>query len=95
VDNESPKPGGDFADAFTDETRFGAVWALLWLVMKPERHAVALALVGDKSHDEVGGEAIKRWAEPQLVAFRRDKNVPPIPWPRVAKILRHLPCNQG
>jgi hypothetical protein len=90
----------EFADAddgtASSETGFGTIWALLWLVMQAERHAVALAIIGDKTDDAAGAESLRRWAEPQLDACRRDGAVPPIPWPRVARILRdHLPANEG
>jgi hypothetical protein len=85
----------EVTDAFTDDPEFGTIWALLWLVAKSERHAVARAIVGDKSHDEVGAESLRKWAEPQLAALRRDEGVPTIPWLRVARILRKLSCNKG
>ena len=57
---------------------------------------MALALIGAKRDDAVAGEALEQWAEPQLVAFRRDEDVPMIPWRRVARILRdRLPANVG
>ena len=93
---EVRKAADDFTDAFTDETGFGTAWALLWLISKAERHVVALALIGAKQNDAVAGEALREWAEPQLVVVRRDEDVPVIPWRRVAKILRnHLPANVG
>jgi hypothetical protein len=97
VDNEVHEVGDDaVTDDVADETEFGTTWALLWLVMKAERQATALALLGDRSNDAVGAESLRRWAEPQLVAFRRNEAVPLIPWPRVAKILRnHLPYHTG
>jgi hypothetical protein len=92
--NEKASDG--FTDAFTGEPEFGTIWALLWLIVKAERQAVALALVGDRSNDAVGAEALKKWAEPQLAAFRRAGAVPMISWWPVAKILRdHLPHNTG
>lgn len=96
MDNRAHKASDDdVADAFTEETRFGTTWILLWLVAKAERHVVARAIIGDRSNDAVGGEALRRWAEPQLAAFRRDEGVPMIPWRRVAKLLRYLPCDKG
>jgi hypothetical protein len=96
VDNEVHEVGDVFTDDFTDGMEFGTIWALLWLIMEAERQAVALALIGDESNDAVGAELLKKWAEPHLDAFRRDEDVPIIPWRRVAKILRsHLPYAKG
>jgi hypothetical protein len=98
VDNEVHEVGDEVTDDVTDETEPGTIWALLWLIAKAERQATALAIVGDRSNDAEGAESLRRWAEPQLDAFRRDSDgaVPTIPWRRVAKILRdHLPYHTG
>ncbi|WP_406696296.1 hypothetical protein V5E97_35420 [Singulisphaera sp. Ch08] len=96
VDEEVRNAADDFTAAFTDETGFGTAWVLLWLIMEAEHHAMALALIGDDDDDDddaIASEALKEWAEPQLVAFRRDEEVPMISWRRVARILRnHLPA---
>jgi hypothetical protein len=92
VDNEVHEAGDVNPDDVTAELGFGTVWALLWLIMKADRQAVALALIGDKNSDAAGAESLKKWAEPQLASFNRDEDLPMIPWRRVVRILRnHLP----
>jgi hypothetical protein len=92
VDDEVHEAGDDLSDAFADEAVLGMTSALLWLIMKAERLAVALALIGDKTEDAIAAESLKRWAEPQLVALMQPEDVATIPWPRVVRILRkHLP----
>jgi hypothetical protein len=96
VDNEVHEAGDDIPDDVTAEPGFGTVWALLWLIMKAERQAVALAIIGDKNNDAAGAESLKKWAEPQLVAYKRAEDVAMIRWRRVVRILRNqLPLARG
>jgi hypothetical protein len=89
VDDDAREAGDDIPDGVTTETGFRTIWTLLWLIMRAERHAVALAIIGDQRNHSLGAESRLKWAEPQRVAFMRDEDVPTIPWQRAARLLRN------